>query len=346
MRPLSEKCITFFDFLRFSLAQIVLVGHGIGFFYGYWGGFIPNQVPYPQQIAVVGFFLVSGFLICRSVMANLKYKGADAARYFSDRFSRIYTTLIPSLLLVFVIDKSFGLFYPQAELLSYSSLKIFFNNLLLIPSMPFGTLRPIWSLMFEWWIYIFFGGLVFFRKHWIFATLCLFLGAKYTFWENAKGEAGHLEIIWFTGALGAYYFDRLTLRRLPAVWTWLLFAAAAAIYLYSKQAYNLLAGLLMAGGLVLLAARLNGDSAAVSSARKARWASLAGFSFTLFLTHYSILYWIQQVLGSSTAGFVLAMLLANIVAFFIAYGTERHHKAVSECMLGWVRRVGMRRISS
>lgn len=99
-RPLSEKCITFFDFLRFSLAHIVLVGHGIGFFYGYWGGFFPNQVPYPQQIAVVGFFLVSGFLICRSVMANLKYKGADAARYFSDRFSRTYTTLIPSLLFV------------------------------------------------------------------------------------------------------------------------------------------------------------------------------------------------------------------------------------------------------
>ncbi|PWB35999.1 hypothetical protein DCO48_00705 [Pseudomonas sp. SDI] len=334
---MSEKCITFFDFLRFSLAQVVLIGHGIGIFYSYWGGFFPDRIPYLQQIAVVGFFFVSGFLICRSVMANVKYKGADATRYFVDRFARIYTTLIPALLFVLLVDLLFSCFYPEAELLAYLSVKTFVYNLGLIPSMPLGTMRPIWSLMFEWWIYILFGGLVFFRKRWFLCLICIWLGAKYTFTVNAKGEAGHLELIWLAGALGAFWFDRLTQRTSLAGLSWVAFAAASAIYLYTKNSYHLVAGLLLTVGLVLLAARLNRDEKAVSPKKKQRYAALAGFSFTLFLTHYTVLYWAQKALGSTTTGFVTSILLANLLAFALAYCTERHHKAVAVFLLELVR---------
>lgn len=337
MRPLSEKCITFFDFLRFSLAQIVLVGHGVGIFYGYWGGFFPEQVPYPQQIAVVGFFMVSGFLISRSVMANFKYKGADATRYFVDRFARIYTTLVPALVFVYLVDSLFGRFFPDAELLVYVNLKTFFYNLLLIPSMPLGTMRPIWSLMFEWWIYILFGGLVFFRKRWILCLVCILFGAKYTFTVNSQGEAGHLELIWLAGAMSAYWFDRLTRFTNNSRIAWMTSLTAGAIYLYTKDAYHLLAGLIFSAGLVALAARLNADERPVRAAKKHRYATLAGYSFTLFLTHYTILYWIQKAIGSNTLGFVLSMALSNLLAFLIAWGTERHHKTVSEYLLGLLR---------
>lgn len=337
MRPLSEKCITFFDFLRFSLAQVVLIGHGIGIFYGYWGGFFPEQVPYPQQIAVVGFFVVSGFLISRSVMANFKYKDADASRYFVDRFARIYTTLVPALFFVYLVDSLFGHFFPEAELLVYVNLKTFFYNLLLIPSVPLGTMRPIWSLMFEWWIYILFGGLVFFRKRWILCLICIWLGAKYTFKVNAQGEAGHLELIWLAGAIGAFWFDRLTRFAGAARVALIAFAAAGAIYLYTKNSYHLVAGLIFSVGLVALAARLNADDSPVSAAKKNRYAVLAGYSFTLFLTHYTVLYWIQKALGSNTLGFVLSIVLSNVLALLIAKGTEQHHKAVSEYLLGLLR---------
>lgn len=338
MRPLSEKCVTFFDFLRFGLAQVVLIGHGIGMFYNYWGGFFPERIPYLQQIAVVGFFFVSGFLICRSVMTNFKYKGGDATHYFVDRFARIYTTLIPSLLFVLVADLLFSCAYPEAALLTYVSAKNFIYNLGLIPSMPLGTLRPIWSLMFEWWIYILFGGLVFFRKRWFLCLICIWMGAKYTFTVNAQGEAGHLEVIWFAGALGAFWFDRLTQRTEIARLSWPAFIGAVAIYLYTKNSYHLVAGLLMTLGLVLLAARLNSDEEAVSQVKKQRYAALAGFSFTLFMTHYTVLYWIQQALGSTTIGFLSSILLANLLAFALAYCTERHHKTVAVLLLELVRR--------
>ncbi|WP_095155528.1 acyltransferase [Pseudomonas sp. Irchel 3E13] len=342
MRPLSEKCITFFDFLRFSLAQVVLIGHGIGIFYGYWGGFFPERVPYPQQIAVVGFFFVSGFLISRSVMANFKYKGADASRYFVDRFARIYTTLIPALIFVYLVDTLFARFFPQAELLVYVNLQTFFYNLLLIPSVPLGTMRPIWSLMFEWWIYILFGGLVFFRKRWILCLICIWFGAKYTFKVNSQGEAGHLELIWLAGAIGAFWFDRLTRFASTTRVALIAFVAAGAIYLYTKNSYHLVAGLILSAGLVALAARLNADESPVSAAKKSRYATLAGFSFTLFLTHYTVLFWIQKVLGSNTLGFMLSMFLSNVLAFLIAWCTERHHKAVSEYLLGLLRQGKLR----
>ncbi|WP_421527616.1 acyltransferase family protein [Pseudomonas brenneri] len=106
--PLSPRCITYFDCLRFLLAQTVVVGHGFGFFFNYWGGFFPSKAPYIQSIAVVGFFFVSGFLICRSALANIKYKDGNYARYYVDRLSRVYTTLVPCLIFVFLVDLFFG----------------------------------------------------------------------------------------------------------------------------------------------------------------------------------------------------------------------------------------------
>lgn len=338
MTPLSEKCINFFDFLRFSLAQIVLIGHGIGFFFGYWNGFFPHQAPYPQQIAVVGFFVVSGFLICRSVIANFRYKGADATRYFIDRAVRIYTTLIPALIFVYIVDSIFARSFPEAELLINLNLEKLFYNLLLIPSMPLGTMRPIWSLMFEWWIYIFFGGLVFFRKRWILCAICIWIGAKYTFSVNAQGEAGHLELIWFAGALGACCFDRITCYKHIALVGWTTCIIAGAIYLYTKDSYNVMAGIFFSAGLIALAAALNADKGPVSARKKKTYASLAGFSFTLFLTHYTVLYWTHKIFGSSALGFILSILTSNAIAAIIALGTEQHYRSISEYILKSLQR--------
>lgn len=333
MNPLNDRCVVFFDFLRFSLAQVVLLGHGVGIFYDYWGGFFPHRVPYPQQIAVVGFFVVSGFLISRSAMANFQYRGADATRYFVDRFARIYTTLIPSLIFVYLIDSLFANFFPKAELLENLNPQTLLYNLLLIPSTPLGTMRPIWSLMFEWWIYILFGGLVFFRKSWLISLACIWLGAKYTFNVNSQGEAGHLELVWFAGATGAFWFNRITRPTYTGLAACIAFFAAGAIYLYTKNSYHMIAGLILSIGIITLAAHLNTNEHPVSTAKKNLYSSLSGFSFTLFLTHYTVLYWTQKILGSNTTGFVISVLLSNSIAFIIAWGTERHHKLISAHIL-------------
>lgn len=334
MKPLTSKCVTYFDVLRYSLAQVVLIGHGFGFFFGYWDGFFPKKVPYIQSIAVVGFFFVSGFLICRSVLSNIKYNGGDYVKYYIDRFARIYTTLIPCLLFVVVCDYFGYLAFPSAELAVNFNASRFFDNIFLIPSMPFGTMRPIWSLMFEWWIYILFGGLVFFRKNMLLSCVFVLVGGYYTFFVNSQGLVGHLEIIWFLGALSAFLFERVSKIILARYVSFLTLSASVAIYLISLNAFNIYAGVLLSIGLLFCAASFNQDGRLIHPRVSYALSSLAGYSFTLFLTHYTIMFWLQKLGMSGVAGFSFALLLSNIVAYIIAHFSERYHKLVSAKLIG------------
>ncbi len=338
MTPLSSRCISYFDCLRFVLAQVVVVGHGFGFFFGYWNGFFPSKAPYIQSIAVVGFFFVSGFLICRSVIANIKYNNATLLSYLVDRFSRIYITLIPCLLFVFLIDYYFSQQFSNFELSSNLTFETLIKNFLLIPSVPYGTLRPIWSLMFEWWIYILFGGLVFFRKNLIFSGVCIGLGAYYTFKYNARGEAGHLEIIWMTGAIAAASFDRIRQYEYSRCLACISLLIATFIYLLTCDAYNIFAGLFFSCGLLFIGVSFNRDDLIVPPRISEYLNKLAGYSFTLFLTHYTVLYWLEKHSFSGMQGFIVAFFLANTVAYLIASVTEKHHKTISRKILVIIRK--------
>nr|WP_232924770.1 acyltransferase [Pseudomonas cichorii] len=326
---MSSRCTTYFDGLRFFLSQVVVLGHGFGFYFGYWNGFFPSKAPYIQSVAVVGFFFVSGFLVCRSAVANIQYKGGDYVRYFVDRLSRVYTTLVPCLIFVFLVDFFFSRQISDFELGVNLTISTFFKNLFLIPSMPLGTMRPIWSLMFEWWIYILFGGVVFFRKNWVLATVCIGGGAYYTFGFNAKGEAGHLEIIWMAGAVGALVFERVSQYSFSRYIAWTSLLLALVVYLLTQDAYNMLAGLLFSCGLLFLAACFNRNDLLVSPKVAGCFSTLAGYSFTLFLTHYTILYWLQKMGFSGGSGIAIAFVISNIVAFLVASCTEAYHKNVS-----------------
>lgn len=48
------------DLVRFFLALMVVLGRGIGFFFGYFDVFFPRVFPYPQSIAFVCFFICLG----------------------------------------------------------------------------------------------------------------------------------------------------------------------------------------------------------------------------------------------------------------------------------------------
>ena len=326
---LSPEVIIFFDSLRFLLASIVVIGHGFGFFFGYWDGFFPHKFPYIQSIAVVGFFFVSGFLISMSVLEKMKDSGSSFRSYMVDRFSRIYCTLIPCILFVAVVDYAAYKINPKYEFSGNLNLSTFLENLFLIPSMPFGSLRPIWSLMFEWWIYILFGGLVFFNKNRVLGVIAIVLGAYYTFFVNGKGEAGQLGVIWMVGAIAALYFKNISeVRFNKLLASSLLLTSAAVLYAVTLNAYDLYVGSLFSAGLIFLAAHKN--TVSIRSAKKSNvYRFLAGYSFTLFLTHYTVLSWVWRTGIHGVSGFLLSIFAANIIAIFIARYTEKNHKSIS-----------------
>jgi peptidoglycan/LPS O-acetylase OafA/YrhL len=209
------------------------------------------------------------------------------------------------------------------------SLSVFVKNLLLVPGLPLGSMRPVWSLMFEWWIYIWFGGVVFLLRSRPWALVAVAAGAYYTLFVNGRGEAGHLELIWAAGAASALYFPAIAAMHFSKLRVAVcFFVLAAAMYAVALDAYNLVAASLFSAGLLFLAMYRN-TCVPSGPGIAATYRFLAGYSFTLFLIHYTVLHWVWLSGLHGLRGFLLAVVLANLVALVMAWFTERHHKSVA-----------------
>jgi peptidoglycan/LPS O-acetylase OafA/YrhL len=242
--------------------------------------------------------------------------------------ARIYVTLIPSLIFValsdLLISKIMGKSIDLVE--HYANLDIFIHNLFLIPSMPYGTMRPIWSLMYEGWIYVLFGGLFFFYKNFVVASILILIGCYYTIFVNGRGEAGPIWLIWTLGGLCVFLQDKIRWEKirnsiLNMVSIFLLLTSIV-IYYISKNSYNIYAGLMISLFLFVISNSRN-NFHRMLLARHLVLRKLAGFSFTLFLTHYTVLTYVKEFLGfDGWSGLVLGFALSNLVAFSIASVTE------------------------
>lgn len=345
---LAQSQSVLMDLIRYFLAAVVVIGHGFGFFLEYFDGFFPRVFPHPQSIAVVCFFYLSGFLIVGSQIRQSDRAESSLGKYLFDRTTRVYVTLVPSLVFVVLADFIFQSFSSvNIELvINYTNLNIFISNALLIPSMPYGTMRPIWSLMYEWWIYLLFGGIYFFRSCWFPALLLVLAGAYYTLKVNAGGEAGHIWIIWVVGGVCAYLQRRISWGDLNQHWlgvlSFLLMVVAGWLYFISKSAFNLPAGIFLALSIFIFTSKDSGFLKLIrplSTVAK----NLAGFSFTLFLTHYTVLTYTKEYLKlDGWKGLIIGFLLSSLVAFLIAIFTE--HKLLN--IKRFLSRVGLTLLAS
>ncbi len=286
-------------------------------------------MPPPQSIAVVGFFFLSGFLIVTSTLRSKAKGETGLMQYLFDRATRIYITLVPCLLVAVLIDVVLTkqVFKAVSTYSNNTSPSHFLSNLLLKPSMPFGGMRPIGSLMYEWWIYIAFGGIFFFRRHWLLASILLVPALHYTLMSNAAGEAGHIWLIWAFGGLCAWAWNQLWLERVPhSIWIASVLACSvgsAALYHMTLNAYSLPAGILGSMALFALLAASRHWRVSFHPRLANAWKLLAGYSFSLFLIHYNILIFLKDVLRLTTwEAFFWGVLLSHALAYALAAGTE------------------------
>ena len=125
--------------------------------------------------AVIIFFVISGFLV-GGLTLDRWLKNISYLDYFAARFSRIYSVLIPALLIGGATDWIGSNFINKSEIYTNSSYYgtssmgyvitnnldpvIFFGNLLNLQGVSFsiwGSNGPLWSLGFEWWYYMIFA---------------------------------------------------------------------------------------------------------------------------------------------------------------------------------------------
>lgn len=151
------------DSLRICAALTVLVFHA----YLLW--YKVSSIPILDHFAhtaVVVFFVLSGYVIAYTTKINNR----GAIQYFQARFSRLYSIVLPALLVSGICEVLVKLSNPEIYLLyvrgnslpRYLISGLFINEIWFFSSAP-PIDAPLWSLSYEFWYYIIFG-LWFFRK--------------------------------------------------------------------------------------------------------------------------------------------------------------------------------------
>lgn len=300
------------DLVRGLAAVLVLADHTHHLFFGDIASTLaaPNHAPWLRLVfpltsagvqAVDIFFVLSGFLISKSVLRWMAQGTWSWRRYFAHRLVRLWIVLGPALLLCALWDALRIALTPHtgslpvalaAEGVTWTNLS---GNLIFLQTIrtpTFGSDRVLWSLAFEFWYYVLFPlGALALRRRTDPIKRLLYAVAFFAVAAYAGRSILALFPVWLLGTLLAV----MRPPHLHAVVRWI----AGLLYIpllftitvhpwrshYFKQDYVL--GLLTALLLwILLSAR---DRIRLGGAPVFAIRTLAAFSYSLYLLHYPLL---------------------------------------------------------
>lgn len=189
MDKLTDGQRAFLDYYRICAALFVVFGHSFSY---YQLTVLKNQAhfPYIQNIGVIMFFLLSGFLTIHSLCKSNTHYNYNMKEFVKHKVKRIFGEYFPALIIVAVIDY-IAIWINGGEKYQYwkaFDFKTFIGNLLMLQGtlinkipginiVPFGSCRPVWTLPLEWWFYFVLGFLFFIivkkevmnvKKMWLF----------------------------------------------------------------------------------------------------------------------------------------------------------------------------------
>lgn len=318
--------------LRVLATFLVVLGHAGSIFSGV--DFLRAPVSMNvQSAAVTVFFCISGWTIAWVIDRVPQYDAQHLARFVFDRLFRLLVPLVPALVLFgFVEWWLLGESHPYLE---NTGLGTFVGNLLFLQVLPvpfldtippFGLNRPLWTISIEFWIYVFYGGLVFFlrgRFDAVAAVLCLLgLVLIHPFFLGQRGDG--LASVWMFGAC-CYALRRFVPAHIAKA-TLVLSAVCLLVPIlwpengnYSKP-FNLVLAVFVSC-LVL---------AFAGSRFSAPWVirSLSQYCYTIYLTHYPLLILTAFALpeGKGTLVAILFTLAAFAFGYLASFLGERYYR--------------------
>lgn len=174
---MNKPTSLYLDFVRFIAALVVFFDHASG--KRLTGGLF-WRFAHAGAEAVTVFFVLSGFVISYSVSK----KENTLRSYFIARASRIYSVVIPALIITAIADVigtsiSYHLYTPgvyNSSPWSFANATLFLNQLWWRNSSP-GSDWSYWSLGYEVWYYCIFGLLSFYYgvRRSIFVALAIII---------------------------------------------------------------------------------------------------------------------------------------------------------------------------
>jgi peptidoglycan/LPS O-acetylase OafA/YrhL len=177
--PISPSCSILLDLVRFVAALIVLYAHfsSTAMTVGLPNGFAVGN------LAVSVFFVLSGFVIRMVTVSGI----ATPKAYLTDRASRVYSGVLPCLLLTFVLAAAAAHINPHryAQMVhpfSWAQIPVQFLANMTFTSQLWGYAisppanGPFWSISFEVLYYAIYG-LVFYsiKRRWFWVALLLLI---------------------------------------------------------------------------------------------------------------------------------------------------------------------------
>ncbi len=341
---LKPALSAYLDLMRFIAALAVMLGHMDQ------DGLSMAWMPLSRfsHDAVVIFFVLSGFIIYYSTTSRT----TNLKAYAVARLARIYSVALPSVLMctLLALWLSYHPGFDPGRLSNFSLPSVWatFSSLLFLNQSWMNTAdlplnNPYWSLCYEVWFYVLFGAYFFAKgpQRWLLVGAAALIAgpavlALLPIWLMGAwlASSGRYETKWATG------------------WAWLAFWAPTALmvlievsgvdllirhalyenvpgYWRLASSERFLTDHLIGASLCLHIAAFSSLPATVQSQfikYQKPFATLAGFSFTLYLFHSPM----TQLLGAyrplpqgsvwQTALLALGILLA---CWIISWGTEK-----------------------
>lgn len=344
---ISEKSSFFLDVLRIVSAEFVLVAH----FTDYHEDHYLRLIFKDAGVYSVGvFFILSGLLITNSVWnkkaVKKKYSFKD---YFIDRFFRIYSALLPALVIGIIVDiianqtqglplinNSIGVFagnalmlqeYPIFTELSYY-LPLEIGQMLRMPFM--GSNLPLWTLSIEWWIYMFFGWILLRKKrvtwsYWLVFALFAVVPLFQLFIGTRMGPG--LTLFWILGLVIAVLLRSKKEAVIKASNSKLL-TLISVVLAMSSYGMGFWRIAIFATAIVIFQVLMRNSKGSVNRKLDRTIKISANYSFTLYLVHFPIVRLISGMETEFSVEFLLIinLLVCNVAALVIAYLFENRHK--------------------
>ena len=179
---MTKETSIYLDLARFLAAFGVMLAH---FSYLRFSGNYLDIFFHLGHFGVIVFFILSGYVI--TFVADTKEK--NMKEYFISRFSRLYSVVLPVLILIPIFDLVGQ--YINANIYEGKTADSFFIIRLLanltfsqefwIFSLRYLSDGPLWSLGYEFWYYVLFGFSLFLegKKKYIFLIItALLIGPK------------------------------------------------------------------------------------------------------------------------------------------------------------------------
>jgi len=177
---MNKSTSLYLDFLRVFAAFGVFFGHAN--FSWFSNNLFPGDLGHKF---VTIFFVLSGYLIAFTV--GEKNKGPK--KYLVDRFSRLYSVVLPALIFTYIIDFVGKHFHPDFYVPLMASnnqpLRFLLNATFLqqiwgLSTTP-STNSPFWSISYEFWYYMLFAVFIYWsgtKKYLGLLAIALLIGIK------------------------------------------------------------------------------------------------------------------------------------------------------------------------